>query len=216
MRANDDVAAVLTRLMVLTQLEDGSAQSFRTRAYERAANGVRMHPEDVSALSLSELKAIDGIGDSTARKIREYIDTGHLKAHDELSAKYPDEFVAMLQVPGVGPRTAVMLRDRLGVESVDQLKAAVIAEQLRELPGLGAKTEEKIGRAIDKLGLAGKNRRVPIAKALRIAEDLVERLSTIEGVSDVRYCGSLRRFRDTAADIDILVVGRSRARRALL
>jgi DNA polymerase (family 10) len=93
------------------------------------------------------------------------------------------------------------------VESVDQLKAAVAAEQLRELPGLGAKTEEKIGRAIDKLGLAGKNRRVPIAKALRIAEDLVERLSTIDGVSDVRYCGSLRRFRDTAADIDILVVG---------
>lgn len=207
MRANDDVAAVLTRLMVLTQLEDGSAQSFRTRAYERAANGVRMHPEDVSALSLSELKAIDGVGDSTAKKIREYIDTGHLAAHDELSAKYPDEFVAMLQVPGVGPRTAVLLRDRLGVESVDQLKAAVAAEQLRELPGLGAKTEEKIGRAIDKLGLAGKNRRVPIAKALRIAEDLVERLSMIDGVSNVRYCGSLRRFRDTAADIDILVVG---------
>ena len=207
MRANDEVAAVLTRLMVLTQLEDGSAQSFRTRAYERAANGVRMHPEDVSALSVSELKAIDGIGDSTARKIREYIDTGHLAVHDELSAKYPDEFVAMLQVPGVGPRTAVMLRDRLGVKSVDQLKTAVAAEQLRELPGLGAKTEEKIGRAIDKLGLAGKDRRVPIAKALRIAEDLVDRLSTIDGVSDVRYCGSLRRFRDTAADIDILVVG---------
>ena len=207
MRANDEVAALLTRLMVLTQLEDGSAQSFRTRAYERAANGVRMHPEDVSELSLSELKAIDGIGDSTARKIREYIDTGHLAVYDELSAKYPDEFVAMLQVPGVGPRTAIMLRERLGVESVDQLKAAIAAEQLRELPGLGEKTEVKIGRAIDKLGLAGKNRRVPIARALRIAEGLVARVSTIDGVSDVRYCGSLRRFRDTAADIDILVVG---------
>ena len=207
MRANDEVAALLTRLMVLTQLEDGSAQSFRTRAYERATNGVRMHPEDVSALSVSELKAIDGIGDSTARKIREYIDTGHLAVHDELSAKYPDEFVAMLQVPGVGPRTAVMLRDRLGVESVDQLKAAVAAKQLRELPGLGAKTEVKIGTAIDKLGLAGKNRRVPIATALRIAEGLVARVGTIDGVREVRYCGSLRRFRDTAADIDILVVG---------
>jgi DNA polymerase (family X) len=206
MRANDEVAAALGRLMLLQQLEDGSAQSFRTRAYERAANGVRMHQRDVSELSLSELRTIDGVGDSTAKKIREFIDTGHIAALDELSAKYPAEFVAMLQVPGVGPRTAVMLRARLGVASIDQLEEAVAAQQLRELPGMGAKTEEKIGKAIEQLGLAGKDRRVPIATALRIADGLVERVGAIDGVEAVRYCGSLRRFRDTIADIDLLVV----------
>lgn len=206
MRSNDEVAAMLVTLTRLQQLEDGSAQSFRTRAYERAANGVRMYPENVADLSVKELTAIDGVGESTAKKIREFLDTGHLGVLDELSAKYPPDFVALLQVPGVGPRTAVTLRQRLGIGTIDQLKEAVAAEQLRELPGMGAKTEEKIGRAIDQLGLAGKDRRVPIARALRVAERLVERVGAIEGVEAVRYCGSLRRFRDTIGDIDLLVV----------
>ena len=206
MRANDQVAAAFARLVLLTQLEDGSAQSFRTRAYERAVNAIRVQPEDVSTLDLKELQTIDGVGESTAKKILEFTETGHIEVLDELSAKYPDEFVAMLQVPGVGPRTAITLRDELGIESVDQLRAAVAAEQLRELPGLGAKTEEKIGRAIDQLGLAGKDRRLPIGPALRIAEGLVERIGEVDGVTAVRYCGSLRRFRDSVADIDLLVV----------
>ncbi len=206
MRSNDRVAAALARLVLLTQLEDGSAQSFRTRAYERAADAIRVLPEDISTLDLSELRAIDGVGDSTAKKIREYIETGHMEALDKLSAKYPDEFVAMLQVPGVGPRTAIMLRQEAGIESIDQLRAAVAAEQLRELPGLGAKTEQKIGKAIDQLGLAGKDRRLPIGQALRIAEGLVERIGAVDGAIAVRYCGSLRRFRDSIADIDLLVV----------
>jgi DNA polymerase (family 10) len=205
MRANDQVAAALDRLVLLTKLEDGSAQSFRTRAYERAAGAIRVLPEDVSTLDLAELKAIDGVGDSTARKIRELVETGRMQTLDELSVKYPDDFVAMLQVPGVGPRTAITLREQLGIESVDQLREAVAAEQLRELPGLGAKTEAKIGKAIDRLGLAGKDRRLPIGTGLRIAEGLVDRIGSLEGVAAVRYCGSLRRFRDTIADIDLLV-----------
>ena len=206
MRSNDQVAAALARLALLTQLEEGSPQSFRTRAYERAVDAVRLFPEDVSALGVSELRAIDGVGDSTAKKIREFLDTAHIQVLDELSAKYPDRFVAILQVPGVGPRTAITLRDELGIESVDQLRDAVTAQRLRELPGFGAKTEEKIGRAIDRLGLAGKDRRLPIGKALRVAEAIVDRLASIDGVTAVRYCGSLRRFRDTIADIDVLVV----------
>jgi DNA polymerase (family 10) len=205
MRANDQVASALDRLVLLTKLEDGSAQSFRTRAYEKAADAIRVLPEDVSTLDLVELRAIDGVGDSTARKIREHVETGHIQTLDELSAKYPDDFVAILQVPGVGPRTAITLRDELGIESVDQLRAAVAAEQLRELPGFGAKTEAKIGKAIDRLGLAGKDRRLPIGTGLRIAEGLVDRIGSLEGVAAVRYCGSLRRFRDTIADIDLLV-----------
>src|SRR3989304_6756294 len=114
MGTNDEAAAALSRLVLLPQLEDGSAQSFRTRAYERAADAVRVFPGDRSTLDLSELLAIDGVGDSTAKKIREFVDTGHIQLLDQLSAKYPDEFVAMLQVPGIGPKTAIMLRDELG------------------------------------------------------------------------------------------------------
>ena len=109
MRSNDQVAAALARLVLLTQLEDGSAQSFRTRAYEKAVDAIRLYPEDVADLDLRELKAIDGVGESTATKIRQFVETGHIEVLDELNAKYPDEFVAMLQVPGVGPRTAKTL-----------------------------------------------------------------------------------------------------------
>ncbi|GMQ84689.1 MAG: DNA polymerase/3'-5' exonuclease PolX [Acidimicrobiia bacterium] len=206
MRSNDQVASALARLALLTQLEEGSRQSFRTRAYERAVDAVSLLPEDVSTLGLSELRAIDGVGDSTAKKIREFIDTGRIQALDELTTKYPDRFVAIMQIPGVGPRTAITLRDELGIESVDQLKEAVTTQQLRELPGFGAKTEEKIGKAIDRLGLAGKDRRLPIGKALRIAEGIVDRVESIDGVTAAVPCGSLRRFRDTIADVDILVV----------
>ncbi len=205
MRANDQVASALERLVLLKRLEDGSARSFRTRAYERAAEAIRVLPQDVSTLDLAALKDIDGVGDSTARKIRELVETGRMQTLDELSAKYPDDFVAMLRVPGVGPRTAITLRDELGIESVDQLREAVAAEQVRELPGFGAKTEAKIGKAIDRLGLAGKDRRVPIGTGLRIAGGLVDRIGPLEGVCAIRYCGSLRRFRDTIADIDLLV-----------
>ncbi len=206
MRANEDVAAALARLVDLTKLEDGSAQSFRTRAYERAVEAIRVLPEDIADLDDKQLKAIDGVGDSTAKKIREFLDTGHIEKLDELAARYPDEFVAMLRVPGVGPKTAVTLRDELGVASIEQLRAAVEAQQVRELPGLGAKTEEKIGRAIERLGLAGKEHRIPIGPALRLANRLVAEIEQVDGVVEVIPCGSLRRFRDSIADIDLLVI----------
>lgn len=206
MRANEDVAAALARLVVLTKLEDGSAQSFRTRAYERAADAIRVLPGDISGMDEAELREIEGVGESTAKKIAEFLETGRMEALDRLSAKYPKDFVAMLTVPGVGPRTAITLRDELGVESIDQLREAVDAKQVRELRGLGAKTEEKIGRAIERLGLAGKDRRLPIGTGLRAADRLVSSISEVDGVTAVQPCGSIRRFRDTIADIDLLVV----------
>ena len=204
-RTNDDVARVLSQLAELSKFEDANPQSFRTRAYERAATAIRSSPGDVTGHDLDDLRAMAGVGDGTARKIVEYLGTGRIGKLDQLRAAYPSEFVELTRIPGIGPKTAILLRERLGVESLDQLRSAIDDERLRDLPGFGPQSEEKIGVAIQRLGLQGKERRSTIGDALTVAVGIVGRLSGHPAVDAIRYCGSLRRFRETIGDVDILV-----------
>ncbi|HSF86036.1 MAG TPA: DNA polymerase/3'-5' exonuclease PolX [Acidimicrobiia bacterium] len=205
MATNGQIARVLAELAELLKLEEGSPQAFRVRAYDKAAGAVRDAAAPVDEMTDAQLVELDGVGKSTAKKIREIAATGTLGQLEELRLKYPPEFVALTRIPGLGPKTVVMLRDRLGVETVDDLKAALAAEKLRELPGLGAKSEEKIAKAIERLGLHGKDRRTPIIRVLPLANELVSTLRSLPGVERVQCCGSLRRFRETIGDIDIVV-----------
>ena len=205
MHTNRDVARLLRELTELVTLAEGSAQSFRVRAYDKAAGAVRDLPQDVASMSTADLEAVDGIGRSSARKIREAVETGTIETLERLRKAFPPGLVELTRIPGLGPKTIVMLRDRLGVDSVEALRKAIADEQLRDLPGLGAKREEKIAKAIERLGLHGKDRRTPIIEVLPVARSLVAALGAVDGVSRVAYCGSLRRFRDTIGDIDIVV-----------
>ncbi len=202
--SNQQISARLQELADLIKLEEGSPQAFRVRAHEKAASAIRDHAVQVAGMSPADLQAIDGVGKSTADKIRELVDTGTIDQLERLRAKYPPEFVELTRIPGLGPKTAIMLRDRLGIENVDQLRHAIATEQLRDLPGLGARSEEKIARAIERMGLHGKERRTPIIRVLPVARDLVARLREVPEVSQVEYCGSLRRFRETIGDVDIV------------
>ncbi|HLU68827.1 MAG TPA: DNA polymerase/3'-5' exonuclease PolX [Kofleriaceae bacterium] len=201
---NEELIAVLAELAALMTLEEGP-QSFRVRAYENALHGVRAHRGDLRALSVKELAAIEGIGKSTAQKIREFFDTGRVTRLEELRRKFPPAYVELSRIPGLGPRTLARLRSELGIESVADLRRAIEARQLRELPGLGEKTEANLARAIERLGLAGKHRRTPIAEAMPVAERVAAALAALPDVSHAEVCGSLRRLRETVADIDIVV-----------
>lgn len=201
----DDVLAMLAELAALTTLKEESPQSFKVRAYENARNGLLGVSDDLTAMSASELTKIDGVGTSTAAKIREFVDTGTVAKLDELRAEYPPDVVALSRIPGLGPKTLKLIRAQLGIENVDQLRQAIADEQLRTLPGLGATSEAKIAKAIDRLGLTGKDHRTPIADALPLAERLTADLGAIDGVAEVQHCGSLRRFSETIGDIDITV-----------
>ncbi len=202
---NADIARTLYELAELLKLEEGSPQAFRVRAYERAATAVRDATSSVEEMSDAELVALDGVGKSTAGKIREIVATGTVDQLEQLRTKYPPGFVELTRIPGLGPKTVVMLRDRLGIETLEDLKTAIAAEQLRALPGLGAKSEEKIARAIERLGLHGKDRRTPIIRVLPIAHDVVNTVAGLPGVERAEYCGSLRRFRETIGDLDVVV-----------
>lgn len=202
-----DVIAALEELAQLTILEEESPQSFKVRAYENAIGGIQGQAGDVATMTKAELIKIKGIGGATADKIRQLVETGSIEKLENLRFAYPPEFVRLSKIPGIGPKTLKMMRRELGIENLDQLQAAIAAEKLRDLPGLGKTSEEKIARSIERLGLHGKDRRTPIAEAMPLAHRLVKELSSLEGVSDVAYCGSLRRHSETIGDIDVTVAG---------
>jgi DNA polymerase (family 10) len=205
MSRNREVARLLGELAELLTLDEQSRQAFRVRAYERAQQAVAGLDRDVGSLSDGELLAVDGLGKGTVARIREYLDTGTIARLEELRRAYPPSVVELTRIPGLGPKSVHLLRARLGIESVADLEQAIAIHALRDLPGMGARTEEKIAHAVERLGLHGKDRRTPIADALPIAEELVAALRQVPAAGHVAYCGSLRRFRETIGDVDIVV-----------
>ncbi|MDX1510990.1 MAG: DNA polymerase/3'-5' exonuclease PolX [Nitriliruptorales bacterium] len=206
MRANENVVRLLKELATLTEIDEQSRQAFRVRAYENAARAVETLGRDVSALSASQLADIKGIGRSTAAKIRQAVEQGTIDKLEELRAKHPAGKVALLKVPGLGPKGVALLESELGVVDLDGLRAALEDGSIADLPGMGEKTAHNLREAIDKLGLSSKEQRFPIAKAHRAAERLVDDLRGLDVVERAEYAGSLRRFRETIGDVDILVV----------
>ncbi|MCP3975282.1 MAG: DNA polymerase/3'-5' exonuclease PolX [bacterium] len=205
MSTNREIVRIIREYAELLKLEEGSPQAFRVRAYDKAADALGELIEPAADMTSGELQKLDGVGRATAGKIREYVDTGSIAKLDDLRRKYPPAFVELTRIPGLGPKTVVLLRDKLNVNNVEDLKEALAAEQIRELPGLGAKSEEKIAKAIDRLGLHGKDRRTPIIRVLPIAQEVVAALEAVPGVKRVEYAGSLRHFADTIGDLDVLV-----------
>jgi DNA polymerase (family 10) len=204
-----DVIDMLRDLAELTMLDEGDPQSFRVRAYESAAQAVAGQTTDPSKLTAAELQKIDGIGKSTAEKIRELVDTGTVQKLQALRQKHPPSVVALLRIQGLGPKAVKRLRAELGVESVDDLKRALAARKLRELKGFGQKSEEKLSSALARLDAQGAIGRTPISVALPLATRVLARMLEVPGVSHASYCGSLRRFAETVGDVDIVVAATS-------
>ncbi len=201
----ESLRALFRELVQLTVLDEGSPNSFRARAYENALEAISSHPGDLERLSEKELTRVSGLGASTAKKVREFYETGTIAKLETLRQKYPPEFVELTRVPGLGPKTARRLESELGVRSLGDLRAALEARRVRTVKGLGAKVEENLLRALERRESTGKENRRPIAEVLPIAKELVAALEALPGVERAQYCGSLRRFRETIADVDILV-----------
>jgi len=200
-----DVLDMLRELSELTVLDEGDTQSFRARAYESAAQSIAAQGTDLGELTAKELALIQGIGKSTAAKVRELLESGKVARLEELRAKHPAGVVALLRIQGVGPKAVRRLRAELGVQSVHDLRQALAARRVRELKGFGIKSEEKLAHSIARLDQQGSVDRTPISVALPLAERIVARLEEVPGVTHASYCGSLRRFSETIGDIDVVV-----------
>ncbi len=200
-----DVLDMLRELAELTMLDEGDPQSFRVRAYESAAQAIAAQATDLGRLTTKELQQIQGIGKSTAAKIRELLETGHVEKVEALRAKHPASVVALLRIQGLGPKTVKKLRAELGVQSVDDLRRVLAEKKVRALKGLGDKAEEKLSQALARLEEQGAIDRTPISVALPLAERIVARMLEVPGVTHASYCGSLRRFCETVGDVDVVV-----------
>jgi DNA polymerase (family 10) len=176
----------------------------RINAYRRAA-------ENIAALSrpleevwrAGEVDTIPGIGTTLAEKIDELMRTGRLEAYEKLKAQVPEGVVALLQVPDVGPRKAALFWKERGITSIEALEAAARAGQLRDLPGMGARSEEKVLAGIE--ALKRRSGRINLGVAWELAWALLNPLRELPGVVQVAPAGSLRRMRETVGDLDLLV-----------
>ena len=185
-------------------LEIKGENPFRIRAYRRAAQSLETLSEDIEIAAREErLKAIPGIGGDLAAKIVEYLATGRIAELETAREAIPRGVVEMLEVPGLGPRTAKLLFDQAGVRSLAELEERARAGQLRGLPGIQAKTEANILKGIEILRRG--QERMPLGRALPLAQSLVQALERLPDVDQLVVAGSIRRRRETVGDMDILI-----------
>jgi DNA polymerase (family 10) len=208
MSRNDEVAALLEEF---ADLLEATGVEYKPTAYRRAAENVREHTapiENLAGEGEDAVAEIDRVGDAIASKIVEYFETGSIEELEALRSELPADIGALTAVEGVGPKTVGSLYEALGITTLDELEAAAEAEQIREVSGFGAKTEENI---LDNIPFAREARkRTRLGDARPVADAALSYLDDLDAVASVEVCGSIRRWKDTIGDIDLLVASDAR------
>jgi len=202
---NSEIAAVFEHVADL--LEFQGANPFRVRAYRNAAR--TLHDLTESAAEIvgdpeRSLTEVEGIGKDLADKVATLVQTGTLPMLEELRAEIPESVMAVLRVPGLGPKRAAQLFHELKVATLDQLRAACESHQVQELKGFGAKSEAAILEGLDIASEAG--RRILWIEADQHVQEIVAHMEGCKAVKKIAAAGSYRRGRETIGDLDFLVV----------
>jgi DNA polymerase (family 10) len=206
-QANETAAALLAEYAELLVMTGGDP--LRARAYEKAARGVAGYSGDVAALGPVALQRIPGVGKSTAEKVGEIVTTGTFAALERLRADIPAGVLALTRIPALGPRRALQLHAELGVSSPAELRDAIRAGRLAGLRGFGSKSEERLLRGIELL--EGSGGRVLLGVAAATADAVVAAVQAAPGCVRCQYAGSLRRWRETIGDVDVLAAAHDSA-----
>lgn len=201
---NAAIAAMFEKIADVMELK--GENPFRISSYRKAARVIGDLTEDIAELAKDErLTNIPGIGESTAEKIIEYLNTGKMTRYEEVMKGVSEETVAMLQISGLGPKTVSMLNKELGIVSIADLEKAISHGKLIGLPGIGEKKIENIVKGIALFKTS--QQRISLGTALPVVKRIVSIMEKIPGVKAIQPAGSLRRMRETIGDIDILVSG---------
>lgn len=200
---NREIADLMGQVADL--LEFDGANPFRVRAYRNGARRLSDFTDSIYAMvdRGDDLTKIDGIGKDLAEKISTLVETGRLPQLEELLNKIPASVLALLRVPGLGPKKAAVLYRELDIDSLDALREACEANKIRDLKGFGAKTEETILAGIDLAQRA--EQRTYWSKADEIVGQLLAHIKQCNAVNQIEPAGSYRRGRETVGDLDLLV-----------
>src|SRR5919201_2253834 len=200
---NAEIAAAFDELGDLYELD--GAVVYRVIAYRNAAKAIRDSGASVEELSRAgRVTELPGIGKTIAEKISALLETGTIPSAEKLKAKFPAGLVEITRIPGLGPKRARKLYDELGIASLEELKTAAEQQQLRYVPGFGAKAEENILVALA-AGADGRPKaRTLLSRALPIAEELATALREHPASERVEIAGSARRMAETCKDLDLV------------
>jgi DNA polymerase (family 10) len=195
---------------VSTLLELNGENIFRVRAYANASRTIRALPTDLTeAVAEGTIRGVKGIGPHIAEVITDLVENGSSSYLAELEASLPEGVLEVLRIPGLGPKKIKVLMDELDIKSVGELEYACRENRLVELPGFGARSQEKIMEGIATLSAyAGRYLSVNVR---RDADELVGTLSQVDGAVRVQVAGSLRRHKEIVKDIDLIASGDAEA-----
>jgi DNA polymerase (family 10) len=198
---NKEIARIFNEIADFLEIK--GELSFKINAYRRAAQNIENLSKDISELYKEDkLNTIPGVGKELAEKIKQFIETGKVKKHEELKAEIPAGLLEIMKVPGVGPKKAKLFYEKLKIDSIDKLEEAARSHKLSTLPGIQKKTEENILKGIEFLKRS--SGRIPLGRALPLSQRIIEYLLQKKVVERAEACGSIRRRKETIGDIDIL------------
>ena len=202
---NDEIAELFENLGSLLEMKSDSA--FKIRAYRRAAATIYQltYPLTQAVQDGQKLSGIPGIGKAISDKIHELVTTGQVQTYERAKADVPEGALDLLAIPGIGPKTAVLIGNELGISSVEALEEAAKDGRLAALPRMGKRAADGILRHIQ--GTRSMGGRTPIGDALPVAESVMAALRDSDpDITLLTPAGSLRRWEETIGDIDLVAV----------
>ena len=199
-----------TFTLIANLLEIKGEIVYKTLAYRKASESLMGLGREASEYwKEGKLEDIPGVGKAIAEKIDELLRTGKLGFLEKLKKEVPEELATWLPVPSLGPKKIAMIWKTYGITTLPQLESAAKEGKLRDLPGMGAKSETAILEGI--ASLSRRSQRIPLGRAFPLAMEIIEQLKQVKGVVDAQPTGSLRRMRSTVGDLDILVAAKDSA-----
>ncbi|HZY30156.1 MAG TPA: helix-hairpin-helix domain-containing protein, partial [Candidatus Methylomirabilis sp.] len=199
---NLEIAKLFNEIADLLEIKDENV--FKIRAYRRAAMNLESLTEEIESVAeRGGLTDIAGIGKDLAAKIGQALETGRIEYLEELRKEIPRGVVELMEIPGVGPKTAKMLFETLRVDSVEKLEALAQEGKLLGLPGIKQKTIENILKGIQVVKRG--RERMLLGRALPLAREIIQALEKLPQVKKISMAGSLRRMRETVRDFDLLI-----------
>ena len=203
---NEEIAELFEQLGMMLEMQGDTV--FKIRAYQRAARAIEGLPFPLAQAVVDgqKITSVPGIGKAISEKIHEFVSTGQVQTYERVKAELPEGALDLLAIPGIGPKTAVLIGTELGIGTVEGVEQAAQDGRLAKLPRMGKKAADSILRHI-RASRSMSTGRTPIGDALPTAEAVMAALRERDhGIGLLTPAGSLRRWEETIGDVDLVAI----------